>query len=154
MGALLLAAPVFSQEENLLSFELNEKPAELTQRLGRPALIVPSGEFESWQYQIGIEDNHEFSHILLFRKSTGELLSLTRNWEHERNIDELFPPEQTKVYFYSDEQTPAYGVRVRRLSGGRILMAMGSAAPGQLAGQVVLIRESELHIFHPWLKLK
>ncbi|MEO5925374.1 MAG: hypothetical protein ABIR70_16250 [Bryobacteraceae bacterium] len=153
LGALLIAAPAFSQEENLLSFELTEKPAQLLQRLGHPSLIVPGGELESWQYQIGIEDNHEFSHILLFRKATGELLSLTRNWEHERNVDEWFPPAETKVYYYSDATNPAYGVRVRRLSGGRVLMAMGSATPGQLAGQVVLIRETELHTFHPWLKL-
>jgi hypothetical protein len=42
---------------------------------------------------------------------------------------------------------------VRRLSGGRVLIAMGSTKAGQLTGQVVLIRESELALFHPWLKL-
>jgi len=152
LGALLFAAPAFSQEQDLLQFQLNEKPEQVMQRLGRPSLVVPFGEFESWQYQIGIEDNHEFSHILLFRG--GELLSLTRNWEQERTVDQLFPEKESKVYYYPDAQHPEYGVRVRRLSGGRVLMAMGSAEQGQPTGQIVLIRESELPHFHPWLKLE
>jgi|WetSurMetagenome_2_1015567.scaffolds.fasta_scaffold370170_2 hypothetical protein len=151
MGALLFAAPAFSQEQDLLAFQLNEKPAQVIQRFGQPALITPFGEFQSWQYQIGVADNHEFSHILLFRGN--ELLSLTRNWEEERTVDEMFPAKESKVYYYPDARNPAYGVRVRRLSGGRVLMAMGSAEAGQPTGQVVLIRESELPHFHPWLKL-
>jgi hypothetical protein len=153
LGALLLAAPAFSQQQDILDFQLNETVAEVVQRLGRPALVSPFGEFESWQYQIGVEDNHEFSHILLFRASSGELLSLTRNWEQERTVDDLFPPAETKVYYYPDSKDPEYAVRVRRLSGGRVLMAMGSDAPGRPTGQIVLIRASELPHFHPWLKL-
>jgi hypothetical protein len=151
LGALLVAAPAFSQEQDLLAFQLNEKPAQVIQRLGQPALITPFGEFQSWQYQIGVADNHEFSHILLFRGS--ELLSLTRNWEEERTVDEMFPAKESKVYYYPDARNPAYGVRVRRLSDGRVLMAMGSTEAGQPTGQVVLIRESEVQHFHPWLKL-
>ncbi len=153
LGALLLAAPVFSQQDDILGFELNESRAQAREKLGAPVLVIPAGDFESWQYQIGVEDNHEFSHILLFRVSTGELLSATRNWEHERSVDEMFPAAETKTYYYPDAQHPEYGVRVRRLSGGRVLMAMGSATVGQPTGQVVLIREAELAIFHPWLKL-
>jgi hypothetical protein len=153
LGALLLAAPVFSQQDEILDFQLTETRAQAQRKLGSPALVVPAGDFESWQYQIGVEDNHEFSHVLLFRVSTGELLSATRNWERERTVDELFPEAESKVYYYPDAQHPEYGVRMRRLSGGRVLMAMGSAKAGQPTGQVVLIRESELPIFHPWLKL-
>jgi hypothetical protein len=153
LGALLLAAPVFSQQDEILTFQLTETRAEAQKKLGRPALVVPQGDFESWQYQIGVEDNHEFSHVLLFRISTGELLSFTRNWEQERTVDELFPEAESKVYYYPDTVHPEYGVRVRRLSGGRVLMAMGSPKSGQPTGQVMLIRESELKIFQPWLKL-
>jgi hypothetical protein len=152
LGALLIAAPAFSQDQDLLQFQLNEKPEQVVKRLGRPFLVTPFGEFESWQYQIGVEDNHEFSHILLFRGT--ELLSLTRNWEQERTVDEMFPAKETKVYYYPDAKNPAYGVRVRRMSGGRVLMAMGSVEAGQPTGQVVMIRESELAHFHPWLKLE
>jgi hypothetical protein len=154
LGALLAAAPAFSQQEDLLPFQLTETRAQIAQKLGPPAVVVPAGDLESWQYQIGVEDNHEFSHILLFRASTGELLSAIRNWEQERTVDELFPEAETKVYFYPDAQHPEYGVRVRRLEGMRVLMAMGSAKPGQPTGQIVLIRESELAAFHPWLKLE
>jgi hypothetical protein len=153
MGALLLAAPAFSQQDELLTFQLKETREQVAQRMGRPALVAPFGEFESWQYQIGVEDNHEFSHIFLFRVSTGELLSVTRNWEHERSIEELLPLTESKAYYYPDSKNPVYGVRVRRLSEHRVLMAMGAAENGQPTGQVVLIRESELHHFHPWLKL-
>lgn len=154
LGALLFAAPVFSQQDEILNFQLTETRAQVQQKMGHPALVSPFGEFESWQYQIGVEDNHEFSHILLFRVSTGELLSLTRNWEAERTVDELFPEAETQTYYYPDAEHREYGVRVRRVGGGRVLMAMGSAQAGQLTGQVVLIRESELSVFHPWLKLE
>ena len=153
LGALLLAAHVFSQQEDILGFQLTETRAEARAKLGPPALVAPFGDFETWQYQIGVEDNHEFSHVLLFRAATGKLISVTRNWEQERPVDEMFPESQSKVYYYPDAAHPQYGVRVRRLSGGRVLMAMGSAKPGDPTGQVVLMRESELQVFHPWLKL-
>ena len=153
LGALLLAVPAFSQQNEILDFQLTESRAEAQQKLGRPAIVIPAGDFESWQYQIGIQDNHDFPPILLFRVSTGALLTATRNWEHERTVDDLFPPAETKVYYSPDAQHPEYAVRVRRMSGGRVLMAMGSAKPGQPTGQVVMIRERELPLFHPWLKL-
>jgi hypothetical protein len=151
LGALLIAAPVFSQDQDLLGFLLNDTPAQVRQRLGRPVLVAPFGEFESWQYQVGVEDNHEFSHVLLFRVATGELVSVTRNWEQEQLVDELFPAAESKVYYYPDAGHPEYGVRVRRLTGGRVLIAMGSAKAGDPTGQIVAIRESELAHFHPWL---
>ncbi len=153
MGALLFAAPAFSLDDDLLAFQLKETREQVTVRMGRPQLIAPFGEFESWQYQIGVEDNHEFSHVFLFRAGTGELLSVTRNWEHERSIEDLLPLPQSTVYYFPDAKNPVYGVRVRRLSNHRVLMAMGSVRPGEPTGQVVLIRESELQHFHPWLKL-
>ncbi len=153
MGALLIAAPVFSQEQDLRAYQLTETREQITQRMGRPTLIAPFGEFESWQYQVDVEDNHEFSHIFLFRVSTGELLSVTRNWEHERSIEELLPLTESKAYYYPDARNPVYGVRVRRLSDHRVLIAMGAPEAGQPTGQVVLMRENELQHFHPWLKI-
>jgi hypothetical protein len=153
IGALLLAAPVFSQETDILSFRLNETRAAVLERLGKPAVIMPAGEYESWQYQIGVHDNHEFSHVLLFRISTGELISVTRNWEEERPVDEWFPAVETRVHYYPDDSHPEFGVRVRRMSGGRVLIAMGAPKAGQPTGQVLMIRESELPQFQPWLKL-
>jgi hypothetical protein len=154
MGALLLAAPLFSTtvEPELLAFQLNETRTQVTQRLGPPTAIAPAGEFESWQYQIGMEDNHEFSHYLLFRIATGELISITRNYEHGADAEALFPPAETQAHFLPDD--PTYGARVRRLPGARVLIAMGSTKPGQPVDQLLLIRESELKFFAPWVSLR
>ena len=154
IGALLLAAPVFSQQDaDILALQLNETRSVVMERLGKPAVISQAGEYESWQYQSGVHDNHEFSHVLLFRTSSGELISATRNWEEERAVDEWFPAAETSVHYYPDDAHPEYGVRVRRLSGGRVLIAMGAPKAGQPTGQVLLIRESELSHFHAWLRL-
>jgi hypothetical protein len=161
LGALLAAAPLFSQirrpvdpevREGVLQwFQLNESSESVSRVMGTPAMMAPFGDFVSWQYQIGIEDTHEYSHQLVFRKSDGALISVTRNYEHERTVDEWFPEGVTSTYHYPDATHPQYSVRVRRLPGGRVLMAMGVARPGEATGQVVLIRESELQFFHPWL---
>jgi hypothetical protein len=96
-------------------------------------------------------DEHDFSHQLVFRKTDNQLISVTRNYEPERNVDQWFPPAETTVHFYPDANKPQYSVRLRHLSGGRILMAMGTSKAGDTTGQIVLIRESELRYFHPWL---
>jgi hypothetical protein len=154
LGALLLAAPVFSQQENLLEFQLTENSDSVLKKLGKPTMVSQTGDLEAWQYQIGLEDNHEYSHILLFRISSGQLVSLTRNWEQERTVDELFQYAESKVYYYPDADRREYAVRVQRLSGGRVLLAMGASKDGDPTAQVVLIRESELQQFHPWLRLE
>jgi hypothetical protein len=146
------AADPRERDGKLLWFELSERPEEVAAVLGRPANVVDFGlNFQSWQYQIGNVDHHEFSHELVFRKPGSTLISVTRNYEPEENVDRLFPPAQTRTYHYADEGRPQYSVRVRRLSAGTLLMAMGTSAPGQKTGQIVLIRESELRFFHPWL---
>lgn len=151
LGALLLAAPIFSQEPDALQFTLHEARAQVEQKMGRPANVTAYGDFESWEYQIGVEDHHEFSHVLLFRASKGELISYTRNFEPAQNVDTLFPETESRVEFYPDAQNPAMKVRVRRLKDGRVLLALGSGGPGEPAAQVMLIQESELKHFHEWL---
>lgn len=151
LGALLLAAPIFSQEHEALAFTLHEQRAQVEQRMGPPAMVATSGDFESWQYQIGIEDHHEFSHQLLFRVSTGELISFTRNYEPAADVDALFPDAETRVEHYPDAEHSAMVMRVRDLKDGRILLALGSAKSGQPAAQVMVIQKSELRRFHAWL---
>lgn len=146
---LLAAAPVFSQDITGLS--LMETRADVTRLLGPPARVESSGDFESWQYQIGVEDRHEFSHLLLFRISTGELISVTHNLEPARPLDNLFPATETRIFHYPDAQHPQLSVRLRKLGGGRLLLAMGSGKPGSPVPQLLLIRENELPRFHGWL---
>ena len=151
LGALLFAAPIFSQELEALALTLQEQRSQVTQRLGPPAMVAANGDFESWQYQIGIEDHHEFSHQLLFRISTGELISFTRNYEPAVNVDGLFPEAESRVEHYPDAEHSVMVVRVRQLSGGRVLLALGSSKAGEPASQLTVIRGSDLRHFHPWL---
>lgn len=159
LGALLSAAPVFSQAMadphikggQFVWFTLSESRAELTTALGRPAVVADFGhDFVSWQYQLGNIDHHDFSHQVVMRRD-GAIVSITRNYEPERNVDALFPENETTTHEYAVDGKPQFSVRVRRLSGGRLLLAMGVSKPGQKTYQLMLIRESEVRYFHPWL---
>jgi hypothetical protein len=153
-GVLLLAAPLFAQSANLsdYGFRLSETRSEISKQLGLPVLAAPFGDdFESWQYQIGPTEEEGYSHQFVFRKSTGTLISMARNYQPERNVDDLFPSAETTTHFYPNAEKPTFSVRVRRLSGARLLIAMGVSKPGQNTGQVFLIRETEVRFFLPWL---
>lgn len=154
LWALLETAPLFGQSAgaNPLGFLLSESKEQVIRSLGPPAMKADFGtDFQSWQFRIGEVDHDEFSHVLIFRKSTGELISVARNYQPERTVDEYFPAAETKVYFYPDSTQAQYGIRLRRLSAGRLLLAMGISKPNQPTGQLVLIRESELRQFYPWV---
>ncbi len=150
LGALLFAAPTFSQDK-IVAFKLTETREQVSQALGAPAIIQPAGDLESWQYQIGVEDHHDFSHALVFRISTGQLISATQNFGPARRLDELFPAAETRVYHYPDAQHPQFSVRLRKLDGGRLLLAPGSAKQGSPVTQIMLIREEELPRFYSWI---
>lgn len=159
-GALLWGAPVFSQQDysepkvsggKFQWFLLTENPEQVRRLVGPPRMTAPFGaDFLSWQYQIGEGDHDDFSHQFVFSKSQGVLVGVTRNFDPERVVDEFFPPAETSICYYPDRKSPQYSVRIRRLSGGRILMSPGAANSGQPAGQVVLMRESALAATYPW----
>jgi hypothetical protein len=162
LGMLLPAASLFSQtlpaadpqlrDGKVSWFLLNETKDQVARSLGQPTMAAEFGhDFQSWQYQIGDVDHDEFSHQLVFRKSDGKLISITRNYETERKVDALFPQQETTVHFYPAAEKLHYSVRVRRLSGGRVLMAMGTSRADQVTSQLVLMRQSELRYFYPWL---
>ncbi len=157
IGALLVQAPLFSQIPALAGpqlrngeiqwFNLTESKNEIRRALGPPLLAAAFGDdFESWQYRFGEGVDHdEFTHYLVFRKSTGQLISVTRNDPEDPNVDPFFPRTRTETYCTSSTGAPPFCVRVRRLSGGRLLIS---------TGQLVLIRQSELAHFYPWLSPK
>jgi len=160
---LLLAAPSFSQTgwtdpqtkpeggAEPAWFQLTEDREQVGKLLGKPVLVAETGkDFYSWQYQID-STNEDYSHYAVFRKSDGKLISVTRQYEPERNVDALFPSSKTTVCSFPDPVRPTFAVRVRRMSGGRLLIAMGSARDGQKTSQLLLIRESELGNFYPWI---
>jgi hypothetical protein len=131
-------------------FSLAETPEEIASALGPPQMTAPFADFVSWQYQIGVEDEHEFSHQLVFRKD-GRLVSITRNYETERIVDEWFPADMTEVHSHRSAEGQAFSISVRRLSEGRLLLGMGISGLGQKTGQIVLIKQSELRYFYSWL---
>lgn len=161
LAAALWSAPLLSQppaaDPQLRNgepvwFLLTETSDQVTRALGSPSLVADFGrDYRSWQYQIGAVDHDEFSHLLVFCKSGRVLISVTRNYEPERNVDAFFPEAETTVHHYPDADNRKYSLRLRRLSGGRVLMAMGTSKRGQPTGQLVLMRESELRNFYPWL---
>ena len=133
-------------------FSLSETKQTILRILGPPANVVDFGsDFQSWQYHIDGSDHHEFSHLLVFRRSSGTLVSVTRNYEEERPVDALFPTSETRTYSYPSAEKPQYSLRLRRLPGGRLLMAMGVSGPGRTTGQIMLIRDSEIRYIYPWL---
>lgn len=161
--ALLLAAPLFSQAIPSLAdpvangaeikwFQLDESPEQVRRALGTPSVVADFGaDFQSWQFQIGDIDHHDFSHQLVFRKSTRALISVTRNYEPGVQVDQLFPPRETTVHHFPNADKPEMSVRVRLLSHDRVLIATGSARPGQTTNQIVVIRRNELRFFYGWL---
>lgn len=163
LGALLFAAPVFSQPAlwsdprvavgEIRWFELVEHESDVRKALGQPSMVADFGGYRSWQYRIGEDVEHDdFSHALVFRKSDGVLVSITRAYDPERNVDAFFPAAETSVHWFKQPAQPDFPVRVRKLSGGRVLIAVGISKPGQKTSQLVLIRISELHQFYPWLE--
>lgn len=158
MGALA-TAPLFAQtpadpalrEGRLIWLHLKESRQEIARLLGPPALTADFGkDFQSWQYRIGDGDHDDSSHILIFRKSTGALVSVTRNFSPERTVDEFFPPAQWQTYS-SEFNGVRYSVRVRILPEGKLLLAMGTAKAGQPTGQLILVSDTELPNLFPWI---
>lgn len=159
LGALLTAAPLASPEpivENgvLHWFQLTESRDDITRLMGSPRMVTQLGEdFESWQYQIGVADEHEYSHQLVFRRSTGRLVSATRTFEGDRDVEWLFADGRDSVYWLTNSDGSKYGVRISRQPNDCILLVPGSSAKGKPASQIVLMRSAELSVFYPWMKL-
>jgi hypothetical protein len=103
LWALLSVAPVSSQQElwsdpklsadGLKWFQLGESESEVRKSLGQPAMVTDFGECRSWQYQIVEVEHDDFSHALLFRKSDRKLVSVSRTYNPERDVDIILPAE-------------------------------------------------------------
>ncbi len=152
-GAWLVAAPLLlAAEPELLSVTLRETTTQMAEKLGRPAQTgEASPGYFSWFLQTDVADHHEYSHVLLFRHADRTLVSLTRNFEEPRVVDELFPAAESRTFYWRAEGQPDWPVRVRCLSGDRVLIAMGVEKPGQRTNQLLLIRREELVAYLPWL---
>ena len=151
-GAWLIATPLLAGEADLFTFTLRETTLQIAEKLGRPAQIgEASPGYFSWFLQTDVADQHEHSHVLLFRHADRTLVSLTRNFEEPRAVDELFPAGESRTFYWRAEGQPDWPVRVRCLSGDRVFIAMGVAQPGQRTNQLLLIRREALGAYLPWL---
>jgi hypothetical protein len=160
MGALL-AAPLLAgppaadpriEAGRVTWFALDETREQVAARIGAPALAAPFGaDFIAWQYKFGTDDHDGFSHFLVFRKSDGRLAMVTRNFDEEQPLGELFPDSAAVVCEYKEAGRAPYSVLVRRLDGGRVLLAMGAAKASDTTTQIVMARVEALRHFYPWL---
>jgi hypothetical protein len=157
-GVLLLAAPrIFPQSAALqiteiLRFSLDESPQQIVRGMGQPVQVNDSDpNFRTWYYQTDTIDNHEHSHVLLFRQAGQQLLSVTRNYHYPVQVEALFPAATSAIHHWPDAKSPQLSVQVREYSGDRVLIAMGVSKPGQLTTQLIVMRRSALKIFFPWL---
>ncbi|MEO8027697.1 MAG: hypothetical protein ABI823_14540 [Bryobacteraceae bacterium] len=130
---------------------LTAEPAGAKRLLGQPVVVADFGvDFQSYQYQIDNKDHDDVSHLVVFRKSTGALVSVTRNYDPERAVDAFFPTAETEVHSNPDPHGK-FDILVRRLPGGWLLFAMGISDAGKPTGQIVLMRRSEVRFFYSWL---
>ena len=151
--ALHFAAPVFSEEDEMSHILLADTREKILKLFGPPKATAEFGkDFHSWQYQIGEGDHEDFSHQVVFRKSTGELVSFTRNYESPRKVHTFFPVAESNAYAFQEAGKPDYPMLVRRLPNGRLLLAIGISKPQQTTTQLVVMRQSELRFFYPWLE--
>jgi hypothetical protein len=162
-GALLTAAlPLFCQTspnkkiEQFVRFTLDESPEQIVRAMGRPDHIDDSSpRYLSWQYESppdeANDDNTAPAWFFCLKSENRQLLSVTRNFDKPQDIDDVFPAAQTTVHYWPAKDKPQYSVRMRRLSGETILLAMGTAKPGDRTTQLILIRRSALKTFLPWL---
>lgn len=156
----LLATPLFfypaqavENDRELLRFTLDENTTQVAGILGAPAQVGEAGPHHfSWYLQLNVMDNHDYSHILLFRSEDKKLVSVTRDYGEPENVDRMFPVGESRTYYWQNGTQPQWPVRVRMLSGNRVLIAMGVAEPGQRTNQVLLIRRSAMAGYLPWLQ--
>jgi len=157
VGGWLLAAPWLVAQTplvaaELLRYSLEETPTQLTRWLGPPVQIADSDPHViTWYYQTDIQDPHDHSHLLVFRKTDGRLISVTRNFHLPVNVDALFPAGKSQTHYWPSENDRQWSVRVRKMGEDRLAIATGAKGPGDLTTQVVIIRRSALKTFLPWL---
>jgi hypothetical protein len=158
VGAWLCAAPLLQAQTHLavseiLRFTLEETREQIAAGMGPPAQVFSSTPtFFSWLYKTDVQDSHDPSHALVFRKSDGKLISVTRNFHTPVKVDALFPESVTRTYYWPNSQERKWQVRARVLGEDRLLLAMGVEKAGEPTTQLVIIRRSVLQTFFPWLK--
>jgi hypothetical protein len=112
----------------LLGFALNQTPSDVVARLGRPEGVDDSlPNYVSWLFKADAADEGNYGYIVCFRRSDNRLVSVTRNFPQDAIVDHLFPERTFAVHNWPSDDKPQFSARVRSLSRGRLLIAMGCA---------------------------
>ena len=149
----LLAGQTLLPVGELMRYTLDESTEQLTRGMGAPVQIGDASPgYLTWYYKTDVLDQHDFSHLLMFRREDGKLVSVTRNFHFAVNVDALLPVKSTQAYYWPSETDRQWPVRVRRMGNDRLVIAMGVANPGETTTQVLIIRRSVLRLFLPWLE--
>ena len=149
----LLAGQTLLPVGELMRYTLDESSEQLTRGMGAPVQIGDASPgYLTWYYKTDVLDQHDFSHLLMFRREDGKLVSVTRNFHLAVNVDALLPVKSTQTYYWPSETDRQWPVRVRRMGNDRLVIAMGVAKPGEATTQVLIIRRSVLGLFLPWLE--
>jgi hypothetical protein len=136
----------------LLGFTLNQTPSDVVAQLGPPEGVDDSlPNYVSWLFKGNARDERDYAYIVCFRRDDNRLVSVTRTFEKDEIVDHLFPDGSFTVHNWPSDDNPQFSVRVRTLSDGRLLLAMGSGQAGKPCGQLVLIDREMLPFFFPWI---
>jgi hypothetical protein len=136
----------------ILRYSLEETPEQIRRGLGAPVQIAEANAgYVSWSYKTDVLDQHEFSHVLIFEKAQGKLVSVTRNFHTAVSVDALLPEKSSRTYYWPSETDRQWAVRVRQLGEDRLVIGMGVRRAGDATTQVLVIRRSVLRMYLPWL---
>jgi len=159
---LIAALASFSQTASnqkthgLLRFTLEERPEQVVKILGHPDRVDDfAKDYTSWQYEQADGEDHDDNlppaYVLCLSSAGERLMSVTRNFVVPQDGDDLFPPAETTAHHWPSTKASQFSVRLRKLSGGILLLAMGTSQPGERTTQLILIRQSALKVLIPWL---
>lgn len=134
-------------------FEMTESEFDVARLMGPPKSVADFGVgMVSLGYALDDKiEEQEFSHQFVFHKASHRLISVVRNYAPEIPVEALFPATASSAHYLTVNDKRIFGVRLRRLSGGRLLLAMGAPVPGQTTSQLLMMRESDIGTIYPWL---
>ncbi|MBC8166840.1 MAG: hypothetical protein H7Y20_13345 [Bryobacteraceae bacterium] len=156
-AALLMAATIQGGElpPRIVGFTLSETPSGLMKAfrqapnvVKQPAALIVQFHEDSDHSKVHSCDG-DFAWAFYFSAS-GEMQSITWNPEKPIAVSKLFPAKDRELH-----STSAVGVKasvmLRRLSGGRLLIANVNSPDQAELQQAVLMRADTVGRFFPWL---
>lgn len=139
----------------ILTFQLDETPDALTEKFGSEANIIRHAAWNVVQfYGPGLKsERHDCDGAFeweFFYDRVGQLHSVTWNPKNTVAAAQLFPEDRRETYSHIASGIQST-VLIRRLFGGRLLIASVADPKETTMHQVVLMRADSLGRFLPWL---